>query len=118
MKITPIGWDVLKGEKTIRLTTPVSSEDRKKTQKVVKIATGSAANKDLFTALKKIRYAISKKEKMPAYIIFNDKSLKLMASKLPVTENEFLAISGVGMNKMEKYGEEFMNVIRKFKRQL
>lgn len=115
LKITPIGWEVLKGEKTIRLTTPVSSEDRKKTQKVVKIATGSAANKDLFTALKKIRYAISKKEKMPAYIIFNDKSLKLMASELPVTENEFLAISGVGMNKMEKYGEEFMNVIRKFK---
>ena len=38
-----------------------------------------------------------------------------MASELPVTENEFLAISGVGMNKMEKYGEEFMNVIRKFK---
>ena len=115
LKITPIGREVLKGEKTIRLTTPVSSEDRKKTQKVVKIATGSAANKDLFTALKKIRYAISKKEKMPAYIIFNDKSLKLMASELPVTENEFLAISGVGMNKMEKYGEEFMNVIRKFK---
>ena len=115
LKITPIGWEVLKGEKTIRLTTPVSSEDRKKTQKVVKIATGSAANKDLFTALKKIRYAISKKEKMPAYIIFNDKSLKLMASELPVTKNEFLAISGVGMNKMEKYGEEFMNVIRRFK---
>jgi ATP-dependent DNA helicase RecQ len=52
---------------------------------------------------------------VPAYIIFNDKSLKLMASELPTTENEFLAISGVGMNKMEKYGEEFMSVIRKFK---
>jgi len=38
-----------------------------------------------------------------------------MASELPVTENEFLAIAGVGINKMEKYGEEFMHVIRKFK---
>jgi ATP-dependent DNA helicase RecQ len=38
-----------------------------------------------------------------------------MASELPTTENQFLAISGVGINKMEKYGEEFMNVIRKFK---
>jgi ATP-dependent DNA helicase RecQ len=52
---------------------------------------------------------------MPAYIIFSDKSLKLMTSEMPTTENEFLAISGVGMNKMEKYGEEFMSVIRKFK---
>lgn len=115
LKITSIGWKVLKGEKTIRLTTPLSSEDRKKTQKTVKTTIGSGANKDLFTELKKLRYTISKEEKMPAYIIFNDKSLKLMASELPTTENEFLAISGVGMNKMEKYGEEFMNVIRKFK---
>lgn len=115
LKISTIGWAVLKGEKTVRLTTPLSSEDRKKTQKVAKTTTGGRTNNDLFTALKKIRYAISKEEKMPAYIIFNDKSLKLMASELPITENEFLAISGVGINKMEKYGEEFMNVIRKFK---
>ncbi len=115
LKITPIGWTVLKGEKTIRLTTPLSLDDKKKKQKTVKIATEGETNKDLFTELKKIRYAISKEEKMPAYIIFNDKSLKLMASELPVTENEFLAISGVGMNKTEKYGEEFMQVIRKFK---
>jgi ATP-dependent DNA helicase RecQ len=115
LKITPIGWKILKGEKTIRLTTPVSLDDKKKLQKPAKSTTISETNHDLFTELKKIRYAIAKEEKMPAYIIFNDKSLKLMASELPTTENEFLAISGVGMNKMEKYGEEFMQVIRKFK---
>jgi ATP-dependent DNA helicase RecQ len=115
LKISAIGWKVLKGEKTVRLTTPLSSDERKKTQKAIKTTTEGEPNKDLFTALKKIRYSISKEEKMPAYIIFNDKTLKLMASELPTTENEFLAISGVGMNKMEKYGAEFMNVIRKFK---
>lgn len=115
LKITPIGWKVLKGEKKIRLTTPVSAADKKKIQKPAKNTTLGETNHDLFTELKKIRYAIAKEEKMPAYIIFNDKSLKLMASKLPTTENEFLAISGVGMNKMEKYGEEFMSIIRKFK---
>lgn len=115
LKITSIGWEVLKGEKTVRLTTPLTSDDKKQQQKVVKNASKSNTNTDLFTALKKVRYAISKEEKMPAYIIFNDKTLKLMASELPVKENEFLAISGVGINKMEKYGEEFMNVIRQFK---
>jgi ATP-dependent DNA helicase RecQ len=115
LKISPIGWKVLKGEKTIRLTTPLSVKDKKKNPKIVKTTTEGEPNKDLFTELKKIRLSISKEENMPAYIIFNDKSLKLMASELPTTENEFLAISGVGMNKMEKYGEEFMNVIRKFK---
>ncbi|SDR71991.1 ATP-dependent DNA helicase RecQ [Polaribacter sp. KT25b] len=115
LKISPIGWQVLKGEKKIRLTTPISAKDKKKTQKVAKTTTIDEADKDLFTELKKIRLSIAKEESMPAYIIFNDKTLKLMASELPTTENEFLAISGVGMNKMEKYGEEFMNVIRKFK---
>jgi ATP-dependent DNA helicase RecQ len=115
LKITSIGWNVLKGEKTIRLTTPLTAENKKKLQKPPKSTTIGETNHDLFTALKKIRYAIAKEEKMPAYIIFNDKSLKLMASELPTTENEFLAISGVGMNKMEKYGEEFMSIIRKFK---
>ena len=115
LKITPIGWKVLKGEKTIRLTTPISIDDKKKIKKTAKTVIEGETNKDLFTELKKLRYSISKEEKMPAYIVFSDKSLKLMASELPTTENEFLSISGVGMNKMEKYGDEFMNIIRKFK---
>ncbi|QNM84340.1 DNA helicase RecQ [Polaribacter pectinis] len=115
LKITPIGWKVLKGEKTIRLTTPISIDEKKKIKKTVKTVIEGETNKDLFTELKKLRYAISKEEKMPAYIVFSDKSLKLMASELPTTENEFLSISGVGMNKMEKYGDEFMNIIRKYK---
>ncbi|WP_339659210.1 DNA helicase RecQ [uncultured Polaribacter sp.] len=115
LKISPIGWQVLRGEKTIRLTTPISAADKKKNQKVIKTASEGEPNKDLFTELKKIRLSISKEENMPAYIIFNDKTLKLMSISQPTTENEFLAISGVGMNKMEKYGEEFMNVIRTFK---
>lgn len=115
LKISPIGWQVLKGEKTIRLTTPISEADKKKNQKIIKTASEGEPNKDLFTELKKIRLSIAKEENMPAYIIFNDKTLKLMSVSQPTTENEFLAISGVGMNKMEKYGEEFMNVIRTFK---
>jgi ATP-dependent DNA helicase RecQ len=115
LKISPIGWQVLKGEKTIRLTTPISAADKKKNLKAVKTSIEGETNKDLFTELKRIRLSIAKEENMPAYIIFNDKTLKQMSISLPTTENEFLSISGVGMNKMDKYGEEFMNVIREFK---
>lgn len=115
LKITPIGWRILKGEKKIRLTTPISAADKKKKPKTVKTTFDGNVNNDLFSELKKLRSTIAKEEKMPAYIVFNDKTLKLMASEIPTTENEFLAISGVGMNKLEKYGEEFMNVIRKYK---
>jgi ATP-dependent DNA helicase RecQ len=115
LKISPIGWNVLKGEQAIKLTLPVVLEAKNKMKPTsMKIAFEEEVNTDLFTALKQLRYSISQEENFPAYLIFSDKSLKGMAVDMPVTENQFLAISGVGMNKMEKYGEEFMRVIRKF----
>ena len=115
LKVSPIGWKVLKGAQSIKLTLPITAKEKNRRKpKVVKMTDEGEVNTDLFTELKKLRYSISREENVPAYIIFNDKSLKAMASDLPVTENQFLAISGVGMNKMERYGEEFMAVIRKF----
>ena len=116
LKISPIGWKVLKGEQPIKLTLPIVVEDRKRTKaKGLSTVSNEEVNTDLFAELKKLRYSISKEEKVPAYIVFNDKSLKAMASDLPVTENQFLAISGVGMNKMKQYGEEFIEIIKSFK---
>ena len=116
LKISTLGKKVLKGEKKIKLTYPVTAEERKtKKPKAVRMVDEGEVNEDLFKELKKLRYSISREENVPAYIIFNDKSLKSMAIDLPVTENQFLAISGVGVNKMQEYGEEFMEVIREFK---
>lgn len=115
LKISPFGWQVLKGEKEIKLTIPVTFDEKKIKPKSLKLEAKGNIHSDLFTELKKLRYAISKEENMPAYIVFNDKTLTAMANELPVTENQFLAISGVGMNKMEQYGEDFMKVIRKYK---
>ena len=115
LKISPIGWKVLRGEQSIKLTLPIIAKEKKRREpKFIKRTDEGEVNVELFTELKKLRYSISREENVPAYIIFNDKSLKAMASDLPVTENQFLAISGVGMNKMKQYGEKFMKVIRKF----
>ncbi len=116
LKISAIGWRVLKGELPIKLTLPIPAEEKNSMKpKVMKMADDGEVNSDLLTELKKLRNSISREKNVPAYVIFSDKSLKLMAIDLPVTENQFLGISGVGMNKMEQYGEEFMEVISKFK---
>lgn len=52
---------------------------------------------------------------MPAYIIFHDSALTEMSVELPVTDNEFLAIQGVSQVKLERYGEEFIEVIKGIK---
>lgn len=116
LKISPIGWKVLKGEQSIKLSLPINADEKNSRKpKAIKMVDEGEVNNSLFDELKKLRYSISREENVPAYVIFSDKSLKSMAIDLPVTENQFLGISGVGMNKTEKYGEEFMELIRKFK---
>jgi len=116
LKISPVGWKVLKSEQSIKLTLPIPAEEKTSRKlKVMKMAEEGEVNKDLYEELKQLRYSISREKSVPAYVIFSDKVLKLMASDMPVTTNEFLAISGVGMNKTDQYGDDFMEVIRKFK---
>ncbi len=65
----------------------------------------------LFEELRKLRMELAKKEHVPPYIVFSDKSLKDMAVRKPKTMQEFLEINGVGDNKCKKYGEAFLRVI-------
>ena len=71
-------------------------------------------NPELFESLRALRRKISDQEEVPPYIIFGDKSLHQMASEFPTTSQEFLTISGVGELKQKKYGEAFLNCIKKF----
>ena len=51
---------------------------------------------------------------VPAYVIFQDSTIREMCRNRPVTDSEFLNISGVGEMKKRKYGKEFMEEIQKF----
>ena len=71
--------------------------------------------KQLFFELKKERLKIARENKVPAYIIFHDTTLIEMAQVMPVSEMLMLQIHGVGPEKMKKYGDRFINVIKVFK---
>jgi ATP-dependent DNA helicase RecQ len=76
-----------------------------------------ATDDPLFEALRMVRKAIAEKESVPPFVIFADTALKDMCVKLPETKNEFLTVTGVGQNKLEKYGEQFIEAIQAFLRQ-
>lgn len=61
-----------------------------------------------------LRREIASEEKVPPYIVFSDKTLTHMCILKPVTEAEMLEVSGVGAYKFEKYGERFLECVRKF----
>lgn len=68
----------------------------------------------LFDKLKELRLEIAREEKMPPYIVFNDKTLIDMCAKMPTTKSDMLNVSGVGENKYGKYGERFIAVIKEY----
>ncbi|MDR2623655.1 MAG: DNA helicase RecQ [Methanobrevibacter sp.] len=73
----------------------------------------SNVNLDLFEELKAIRLKVSKDEGVPPYMIFHDSTLRGMCENLPTSKAEFLNVNGVGKVKMEKYGEIFIDAIKK-----
>jgi ATP-dependent DNA helicase RecQ len=100
--VTPSGREVLIGnEKVLR-------------KEAVKTRTIAEVDNPLFEELRAKRRSIAEKEKVPPFVVFSDASLKDMCMKVPQTPEEFLTVHGVGQNKLSKYGEEFLEVIRRF----
>jgi len=103
--------ELLKGRTRVMLPVP----ERETTKRSVPATRVSASAEDgaLFLRLKSLRKEIADRHGLPPYMIFPDKSLHEMASTRPCDRESFSAISGVGEFKLEKYGPEFMEEIRK-----
>lgn len=104
---------LFEGEK-VKLTTVVKKVIDKNEIKQEKAKT--AAKNSLFETLRKLRYEIAKEEEVPAYVIFSDASLRHMEILRPMSDEDFLAVEGVGKAKLEKYGADFINAIIEFQR--
>ncbi len=76
--------------------------------------TGQAGDAILFKMLKDLRKDISKKEKLPPFVIFQDPSLEDMCIQFPITLEEMQRITGVGAGKAKKYGQPFIDVIKTY----
>ena len=70
---------------------------------------------DCFEVLREIRTELARKKGVPAFIIFGDVALQQMAFYKPVTLDEFAKISGVGEQKLKKYGKKFTKIIAEYK---
>lgn len=114
LKITEKGVAVLKGEEpvTIKETTLNPPKTLSKSE--------TSLNKEMqsseFETLRELRSQLARVEKVPAYVIFSDKTLLEMSHKLPKFKEDMLAITGIGMVKYDKYGEQFLNVCRELTR--
>jgi ATP-dependent DNA helicase RecQ len=74
----------------------------------------AAVDEELFSILKDLRKKLSKQKDVPPFVIFQDPSLEDMAIQYPITIDELQNISGVGAGKAQRYGEEFIEIIKKY----
>ncbi|MFC4713369.1 DNA helicase RecQ [Planococcus dechangensis] len=85
---------------------------RRVLRKGVVVTKQIAANDPLFEELRIVRKSLADQAGVPPFVIFSDKSLQDMVARKPKDEHSFLEVSGVGANKLEKYGEQFLEAIR------
>lgn len=99
----------------VKLEKPFKELPETKSKKPQKSRTENAPmSGELYEALRRLRFEIAQKEKMPAYIVFSNATLADMAAKKPVDMQSFLLVSGVGEVKAEKYGEIFIEKIKEY----
>ena len=75
---------------------------------------GGAADEELYAMLKDLRRKVAKQNDLPPYVIFQDPSLEDMSIQYPITIEELQTISGVGAGKAQKFGEEFVKLIKAY----
>ena len=98
--LNELSWQVLRGQKKVW-------------QKMV-IVKKAKAKGELFEALRSLRKELATKEKLPPYMIFSDATLTQMATDKPTDLELLKNIRGVGEFKLQKYGEEFLTVIKSY----
>lgn len=112
LRLTDLAKAVLFNNSKVQLSRPLSREEQIAVGKETKSKPINAHT--LFEKLRQLRYHISLEENIPAYLVFNDATLKEMESKKPLTNEAFKGINGVGQRKLEVYGEVFINEIKAF----
>ena len=75
---------------------------------------GGVADEQLFAMLKDLRRKVAQKNNLPPFVIFQDPSLQDMAIQYPITIEEMQNISGVGVGKANKFGKEFVELIKAY----
>ena len=104
--LTPLAKSILFEGKKLRLATLFQAKTETKKGHFTR-----TEKETLFEKLRKLRSNIALEENVPAYIIFSDASLKDMEEKLPVSEENFAQINGVGQAKQTKYAMRFLKII-------
>ena len=113
IKITAAGKKYLKSPKSFKIVEDRDFDDEENDEMPLRAGGTVVVDPALFSMLKDLRKKVSKQHGLPPYVIFQDPSLEAMATTYPITIEELRNIPGVGEGKAKRYGQEFVDLIRR-----
>lgn len=118
LKVTESGKEVLFGKRNVQLVRPNNLKEKlqAREKKEKKKSSTFRADQLLLKELKKLRKKLAQQKGIPPYIVFTDASLEEMAQDKPSTLDAFSLINGVGVKKLETYGDLFLQAIANYKK--
>lgn len=114
LKMTQKGYDFLENPVDFLLVRNHDYDAIEEEANAAAAQASGAGDPELFAMLKDLRKSISKKLKLPPFVIFQDPSLADMALQYPITLDEMKYIQGVGEGKAKRYGQEFIDLIKAY----
>lgn len=115
IKLTEEGQKFLDDPKEFMLMEDHNFDENEEEEEKIQEKGGvSALDSTLFAILKDLRKKIAKTNNLPPYVIFQDPSLEDMCTNYPITLEELANIQGVGAGKAQKYGKEFVEIIKQY----
>ena len=110
LRFTGTTRPLLKGDVDLMLREDIKKQTVARKTKI-KTAVGEE-NQELWEALRTCRKQLAEQYGIPPYMVFHDSALKEIMQRKPVRREEMLNISGIGHAKLEKFGDEFLEVVR------
>ena len=115
LQLTPQSARVLQKGERVRMKLPKEQEapQRRRSRKAVEIP--DTQRPELFSRLRALRSRLAARQGVPAYVVLTDRALREIAALMPRSEDELLAVNGMGRAKLEKYGRDFLSVVREYR---
>lgn len=114
LKVSEKGWDVIRGNQKPRLLKPLQKKESIKRLSKVEAANWDGVDRVLFEILRELRRSIAQQKRVPAYVIFDDITLRDLARQKPTKSEALYDVYGIGIAKAKEHGEQIITAIKRY----
>jgi len=112
LRLNDASWEVMHKQRSVRLLQPVKRAREERAAKSKADTTSwESVDRELFEGLRELRLSLAGQRQVPPYIIFSDATLRELARIRPTTLENMKLVYGIGNNKLQDYGNQFLQIV-------